>query len=38
MVPWGGIRGFLESGQLDTHDLKAHTYGELNALMAGQPE
>lgn len=30
----GLIRSFLDNGQLDTHTLKAHTYGELNALMA----
>ncbi|MCQ2995179.1 isocitrate lyase/phosphoenolpyruvate mutase family protein [Pseudomonas syringae] len=30
----GLARGFLENGQLNTHDLKAKTYGELNALMA----
>lgn len=30
----GLARGFLESGQLNTHDLKAKTYGEVNALMA----
>lgn len=35
----GGLaRSFLESGQLDTHALKAHTYGELNTLMAPQAE
>ncbi|MGQ7244861.1 isocitrate lyase/PEP mutase family protein [Salinicola sp. V024] len=32
----GLARSFLDSGQLDTHTLKAHTYGELNALMALQ--
>ncbi|MEK1908730.1 MAG: isocitrate lyase/phosphoenolpyruvate mutase family protein [Pseudomonas chlororaphis] len=31
-------RSFLDSGQLDTHALKAHTYGELNALMAVKSE
>ncbi|MCV4261594.1 isocitrate lyase/phosphoenolpyruvate mutase family protein [Pseudomonas capsici] len=30
----GLVRSFLDSGELDTHALKAHTYGELNALMA----
>lgn len=32
----GLARSFLESGQLDIHTLKAHTYGELNTLMAPQ--
>ncbi|WP_085694733.1 MULTISPECIES: isocitrate lyase/phosphoenolpyruvate mutase family protein [unclassified Pseudomonas] len=31
----GGLASsFLEHGHLDTHALKAHTYGELNSLMA----
>ena len=32
------VSSFLENGQLDTHALKAHTYGELNALMAAKTE
>ena len=32
------VRSFLDNGQLDTHALKAHTYGELNALMAAKTE
>jgi len=30
----GLARGFLEEGRLDTQALQAHSYGELNALMA----
>lgn len=33
----GLARSFLERGQLDSHALKAHTYGELNSLMAATP-
>ncbi|MEE4095031.1 isocitrate lyase/phosphoenolpyruvate mutase family protein [Pseudomonas viridiflava] len=29
----GVVRSFLDKGQLDVHALRAHTYGELNALM-----
>jgi hypothetical protein len=32
------VSSFLDNGQLDTHALKAHTYGELNALMAAKTE
>lgn len=32
------VRSFLDNGQLDTQTLKAHTYGELNALMAVKAE
>ncbi|SFW22641.1 MULTISPECIES: isocitrate lyase/phosphoenolpyruvate mutase family protein [Pseudomonas] len=32
------VRSFLDNGQLDTQTLKAHTYGELNALMAVKNE
>ncbi|SDW46429.1 isocitrate lyase/phosphoenolpyruvate mutase family protein [Pseudomonas sp. NFACC08-1] len=32
------VRSFLDNGQLDTQTLKAHTYGELNALMAVKTE
>ncbi|KPZ14386.1 isocitrate lyase/PEP mutase family protein [Pseudomonas syringae group genomosp. 3] len=32
------VRSFLDRGQLDTHVLKAHTYGEVNALMATKTE
>ncbi|MCP3751648.1 isocitrate lyase/phosphoenolpyruvate mutase family protein [Pseudomonas sp. SBB6] len=34
----GLIRSFLDNGQLDTLALKAHTYGEVNALMAAKTE
>ncbi|KPY09322.1 Uncharacterized protein ALO57_04061 [Pseudomonas coronafaciens pv. oryzae] len=34
----GLARSFLDRGQLDTHALKAHTYGEVNALMATKTE
>lgn len=32
------VRSFLDRGQLDTHVLKAHTYGEVNTLMATKTE
>lgn len=32
------VRSFLDNGQLDTQTLKAHTYDELNALMAVKNE
>ncbi|MCJ8206425.1 isocitrate lyase/phosphoenolpyruvate mutase family protein [Pseudomonas sp. RGM2987] len=34
----GLVRSFLDNGQLDTQTLKAHTYGEVNALMAAKTE
>ncbi|CAI8769040.1 hypothetical protein EMIT0347P_10510 [Pseudomonas sp. IT-347P] len=29
----GLVKGFLASGKLDSHDLKAFTYGEVNGLL-----
>jgi hypothetical protein len=29
----GLVKSFLASGKLDTHDLKAFSYGEVNGLL-----